>query len=170
MKSKQSKVTEDEEFENERDDERNQFGRKLSRDDLQDLAKVGGDLLKRTIVSGLDIVKEVSKEIPKEAQHFISARKEQVLQNMTKDLAQVMLTNAMEKFFKLVREHRLEVSFRIVRDKSAKQAAEHVRGESPQVENNLSRGTKVTRPPSPASAFRTKNKKHHTKRDGESPT
>lgn len=94
------------------------LGRKMSRDDLQDLAKVSSDLLRRTLVSGFDIVKEVSKELPKEATQFISSRKEQVLQNVSKEFIHGLVNASMDRLFATVREHRLEVSFRIVRDKT----------------------------------------------------
>lgn len=90
-------------------------GRRLSRDDLHDLAKVGGDLFRKTILSGFEMFRDASKDLPKEATQFITARKEQVLRNMSRDLAQVMINTALENFFSLVRQHRLDVSIRIVR-------------------------------------------------------
>jgi hypothetical protein len=99
------------------------LGRKMSRDDLQDLAKVSSDLLRRTLVSGFDIVKEVSKELPKEATHFISSRKDQVLQGVSKEFVQGLVNTTIDRLFSTVREHRLEVSFRIVRDKNKEQQA-----------------------------------------------
>ena len=99
------------------------LGRKMSRDDLQDLAKVSSDLLRRTLVSGFDIVKEVSKELPKEATHFISSRKDQVLQGVSREFVQGLVNTTIDRLFSTVREHRLEVSFRIVRDKNKEQQA-----------------------------------------------
>ncbi|NBW81507.1 hypothetical protein EBR21_07105 [bacterium] len=46
----------------------------LSREDLQDIAKIGGDLLKRTVSSGIDVLKDVTDTLPKDAQQIISRR------------------------------------------------------------------------------------------------
>jgi hypothetical protein len=97
------------------DDGADATGRRISRDDLHDLAKVGGDLFRKTILSGFEIFRDASKDLPKEASQFISARKEQVFRNMSRDLAQAMIHSAFENFFSLVRQHRLDVSVRIVR-------------------------------------------------------
>lgn len=91
-------------------------GRKLSKDDLQDLAKMSSDLVRRTLLSGIDIVRDVGKELPKEATQFLAARREQVLQNVSKDVIQHLINASIDRLFKTVREHRVEVSFRIVRD------------------------------------------------------
>jgi hypothetical protein len=113
------------------------LGRRMSRDDLQDLAKVSSDLLRRTLVSGFDIVKEVSKELPKEATHFISARKEQVLQGVSKEFVQGLVNTTIDRLFSTVREHRLEVSFRIVRDKNKEQqSAQNDHQSQTKVHNN----------------------------------
>lgn len=100
-------------------------GKRLSRDDLHDLAKLGGDLFRKTILSGFEMFRDASKDLPKEATQFITARKEQVLRNMSRDLAQVMINTAFENFFSLVRQHRLDVSIRIVRvtDRGAESGA-----------------------------------------------
>jgi hypothetical protein len=91
-------------------------GRKVSKDDLQDLAKTSSELLRRTLLSGIDIVRDVGKELPKEATQFLAARREQVLQNVSKDVIQHLVNASIDRLFKTVREHKIEMSFRIVKD------------------------------------------------------
>ena len=96
----------------------------LTRDDIQDFAKIGGDILKRTMASGMDIVKEVKDGLPKEASQLLAKGKDEVLRGISKEVAQSVLSAAVDKFFATVREHKLEVSIRIRRneDSERKQA------------------------------------------------
>lgn len=88
----------------------------LTREDLQDIAKIGGDLLKRTVVSGIEVIKEVKDGLPKEATNLIAKGKDEVLRGLSKEVAQSLLTGAVDRFFATVREHRVEVSIRLRRD------------------------------------------------------
>ncbi len=126
---------EDIDTEAERDPQRGSLhqGIKLSRDDLQDLAKVSSDLVRRTLLSGFDIMRDVGKELPKEATQFLAARREQVMQNLSKDVIQMLINASIDRVFKTVREHKVEVSVRIVRDpaKPAEPEASHAEKKSP---------------------------------------
>lgn len=92
------------------------YNLRLKREDLSDLAKLGGDLLKKTVGAGIEAMREVKKELPKEAQHFISQRKEEVLRGLSKDVAQAVLASAVDRAFSLIRQHRVEISVRIRRN------------------------------------------------------
>ena len=79
-------------------------------EDLGDFAKMGGDLLKRTVSSGFDVIKEVKKDLPKEASHLINKGKEEVLKGLSKDVMQNVLAQTVDRFFAIVREHKLDVT------------------------------------------------------------
>ena len=98
-------------------------GRWLTRDDLQDFAKIGGEILKRTLASGMDIVKEVKDGLPKEAGQLLAKGKEEVLRGISKEVAQSLLSSAVDKFFATIREHKLEVSIRIRRNEESERKA-----------------------------------------------
>jgi len=85
----------------------------LSREDLQDIAKIGGDLLKRTVTSGLDVIKDVTDTLPKDASQILQKSREEVLKGLTKEFAQNIVTLAVEKVFATVRDHRLDVSIQV---------------------------------------------------------
>jgi vacuolar-type H+-ATPase subunit H len=82
-------------------------------EDLSDFAKLGGDLLKRTMSSGYDVIKEVKKELPKEASQLISKGKEEVLKGLSKEVMQNVLSQTVDRFFSIVREHKLDVTVSI---------------------------------------------------------
>jgi hypothetical protein len=84
----------------------------FDRDDLQDLAKFGGDILKKTVATGMDVIKEVKENFPKEATQFIAKGKEELLKGFSQDMAKNMVSFGIEKFFSVVREHRVEFSIR----------------------------------------------------------
>jgi hypothetical protein len=88
----------------------------LSREDLQDLAKIGGDLLKRTVTSSIDVLKDVTDSLPKDAQTIISRSREEVLKGLSRDFAQHLVSMTVEKFFTAVRSHRLDISIRVRKD------------------------------------------------------
>ncbi|MEY2986702.1 MAG: hypothetical protein RJB13_223 [Pseudomonadota bacterium] len=85
----------------------------LSREDLQDIAKIGGDLLKRTVTSGLDVIKDVTDTLPKDASQILQKSREEVLKGLSKEFAQNIVTLAVEKVFATVRDHRLDISIRV---------------------------------------------------------
>ncbi len=85
----------------------------FDRDDLQDLAKFGGDILKKTVATGIDVIKEVKENFPKEATHFIAKGKEELLKGLSQEMAKNMVSFGIEKFFSVVREHQIEFSIRI---------------------------------------------------------
>jgi len=88
----------------------------LSREDLQDIAKIGGDLLKRTVTSGFDVIKDVTDNLPKDAQQIITKSREEVLKGISREFAQNLVSLAVEKVFTAVREHRLDISIRVRKD------------------------------------------------------
>ena len=79
-------------------------------EDLSDFAKMGGDLLKRTVSSGFDVIKEVKKELPKEASQLINKGKEEVLKGLSKEVMQNVIAQTVDRFFAIVREHKLDVT------------------------------------------------------------
>lgn len=85
----------------------------ISREDLQDIAKIGGDLLKRTVTSGLDVIKDVTDTLPKDASQILQKSREEVLKGLSKEFAQNIVTLAVEKVFATVREHKLDISIRV---------------------------------------------------------
>jgi hypothetical protein len=84
--------------------------RRLIVEDFQDLAKLGGDLLKRTVSSGFEVIKEVKEGLPKEASQLISKGKEEVLKGISKEVLQNVMSQTVDKVFAKVREHKLEVT------------------------------------------------------------
>ena len=88
------------------------YDKRLSVEDFQDLAKIGGDILKRTVNVGLDVIKEVKDGLPKEASQFISARKDDVLKGVSKEVWPNIVTLAVDRIFDAVRQHKLEISIR----------------------------------------------------------
>ena len=88
----------------------------LSREDLQDIAKIGGDLLKRTVTSSIDVLKDVTDTLPKDAQQIISKSREEVMKGISREFAQNLVSLAVERIFSAVREHRLDISIRVRKD------------------------------------------------------
>lgn len=99
-------------------------GRRFIVEDLQDFAKIGGDLLKRTVSSGIEVIKEVKKDLPKEAQQLISKGKEEVLRGISKEVLQNVVTNTMDRFFAVVREHKLDITVSVRLKKAEADARE----------------------------------------------
>lgn len=126
------------------------LSRKLSRDDLQELARMSSELVRRTILSGVDVFRDVSRELPKEASQFIHARKEQVLQTFSREFTESLINATMDRFFRILREHRVDVSFRLVRDLPAEKASSPLR--SQHVQHS---------PTSPKEGHQQKNTAHH---------
>ena len=85
----------------------------FAKDDLQDLAKFGGDIFKKTVATGFDVIKEVKDNFPKEATQFIVKGKEELLKGLSQDMARNIVSFGIEKFFAVARQHRLEFSIRI---------------------------------------------------------
>ena len=85
----------------------------FDRDDLQDLAKFGGDILKKTVATGMDVIKEVKENFPKEATQFIAKGKEELLKGLSQEMAKNMVSFGIEKFFSIARQHRIEFSIRV---------------------------------------------------------
>jgi len=99
----------------------------FGKDDLQDLAKLGGDLLKKTVASGFDAIKEVKDNLPKEATHFINRGKEELLKTLSQETAKNVISFTIEKFFSTARSHQLEFSVRIRRKEDDKNKEEEIR-------------------------------------------
>lgn len=89
------------------------------KEDLQDLAKMGGDFLKKTVVSGIDVIKEVKENFPKEASQLLNKGKEELKKGLSQETAKNLVSFAVEKFFKMACEHRLEFSIRIRKNEEA---------------------------------------------------
>jgi hypothetical protein len=84
--------------------------RRMIVEDIHDLAKLGGDLFKRTMSSGFEAIKEVTDGIPKEASHLISKGKEEVLKGLSKEVLQNVMMQTVDRIFAKVRQHKLEVT------------------------------------------------------------
>jgi hypothetical protein len=97
----------------------------ISREDLQDIAKIGGDLLKRTVSSSIDVLKDVTDTIPKDASQIISKSRDEVMKGFSKEFAQNLVSLTVDKVFSAVRDHRLDISIRV------RKAGEPVGGETP---------------------------------------
>lgn len=93
-----------------RDDEQQKW---FMKEDLQDLAKIGSNFLKKTMVSGMDVIKEVKENLPKEATQILNKGKEELLRGLSQETAKSLISYSLDKFFKLASEYRLEFSFRI---------------------------------------------------------
>jgi hypothetical protein len=97
--------------------------RRMIVEDFQDLAKLGGDLFKRTMNSGLEAIKEVKEGLPKEASHLISKGKEEMLKGISKEVLQNVMANTVDRIFAKVRQHKLEITVG-VRLKQAEESTE----------------------------------------------
>ncbi len=111
----------------------------LSREDLQDIAKIGGDLLKRTVTSSLDVLKDVTDTLPKDAQQIISKSREEMLKGISREFAQNLVSLAVERVFSAVREHRLDISIRVRKDSDKDEGNETKSRHSAGHENESSR-------------------------------
>ncbi|MFZ9520065.1 MAG: hypothetical protein ACO3A4_06255 [Silvanigrellaceae bacterium] len=129
-----------------RDQKQNQEQAWLSREDLQDIAKIGGDLLKRTVSSGFDVLKDVTDTLPKDAQQIISRSREEVLKGISREFAQNLVSLAVDRVFAAVRAHRLDISIRVRKD-SDKESAVADSKQSHESENDSPRqATKKSHP------------------------
>lgn len=128
----------------------------ISREDLQDIAKIGGDLLKRTVTSGLDVIKDVTDTLPKDASQILQKRREEVLKGLTNEFAQNIVALAVEKVFATVRDHKLDISIRI------RKAAE-IDGDSNAKERTAPQPNQVKKA-HPSASAQAAERKHTTKR------
>ena len=87
--------------------------KKFGKEDLQDIAKFSGDLLKKTVSSGIDVIMDLKGNIPKEAATFIANRKEELSRGLSKEVVQSVITATVDTFFSVVRQHRIELSISI---------------------------------------------------------
>jgi hypothetical protein len=92
----------------------------FAKEDLQDLAKIGSDFLKKTVTSGIDVIKDVKENLPKEASNILSRSKEEILKGLSQETVKKLLAFTVEKFFQKACEHRLEFSIGIRRKKNKK--------------------------------------------------
>ena len=93
----------------------------FAKEDLQDLAKIGGDFLKKTLGAGMDVFKEAKENLPKEATNLFNKGKEELRKGLSQETAKNLVGFAVEKFFTLARNHRLEFSIRIRRNEEVLQ-------------------------------------------------
>lgn len=129
----------------------------LSREDLQDIAKIGGDLLKRTVTSGLDVIKDVTDTLPKDASQILQKSREEVLKGLSKEFAQNIVTLAVEKVFATVRDHRLDISIRVRKAADSRSDAETNEQTAHQPEQN--------KKASPSGAAKTTERAHSTRKN-----
>lgn len=77
---------------------------------FEDIAKIGSELLKKTVSSGLDVLMDLKGNIPKEAASFVAQRKEELMKGLSKEFIQSIITSTVDTLFHVIRQHRLEVS------------------------------------------------------------
>lgn len=109
-KTKQEKKTKDDHPE----------ARWFKKEDLQYFAKFSGDILKKTISSSLDTLKEAKGNIPKEAVQFLTKSKDEILKTLSHESMRNLFKFGVEKVFETARRHHLEFSLRIRIKKSRK--------------------------------------------------
>ena len=85
----------------------------FSKDDMGELAKLGSDVLKKTLLSGLDVLKDVKDNLPKEAAQMITKKKDDILKNVGKDASSNLIEFAVEKLFDVSKNYTLELSLRL---------------------------------------------------------
>ncbi len=97
-----------------RDSRRTSEPRKIVKEEFHDIAKLGGEILKKTVATGFGALKEVTDGLPKEATQILSKGKEELLKTLaSKDMLTYLLTQAIDRGVDVVRQHRLEISVRI---------------------------------------------------------
>ncbi len=97
-----------------RDAKRDSDSRKIVKEEFHDIAKLGGEILKKTVVSGLGALKDVTDGLPKEAQHILSKGKDELFKTLaSKDVLNFLIAQAIDRGVDVVRQHRLEISIRI---------------------------------------------------------
>lgn len=101
-----------EEHENEEEQQQKWF----VKEDLQDLAKMGGEFLKKKVATGLDVIKDVKEHFPKEASQILNKGKEEILKGLSQETAKTLIGFAVERAFKIASDYRLEFSIRIRRN------------------------------------------------------
>jgi hypothetical protein len=89
------------------------LGIKLKKDDIQEIARFGGDILKRTLGAGFTALKEVKDGLPKEASNLITKSSSDLLRGIPKEVLTGVLAHAIDRVFDIVRDHKLEISIRI---------------------------------------------------------
>ncbi|WP_186645832.1 hypothetical protein [Fluviispira vulneris] len=110
--NKNSENEKSEKKKNQNDDEHQKW---FAQGDLQDLAKIGGDILKKTVATGMDVIKEVKDNFPKDATQFIVKGKDEIIKGLTQEMAKSMISFGIEKFFSVARQHKVEFTIRIRR-------------------------------------------------------
>ena len=99
----------------------------FDRDDFQDLAKIGGDIFKKTVATGRDVIKEVKENFPKEASQLLVKGREELLKGLSQEVAKNMVSFGIEKFFSVARQHRIEFSIRFKKNEEETSKPEEVR-------------------------------------------
>ena len=97
----------------------------LDRENFQDLAKIGGDIFKKTVATGRDVNKEVKENFPKEASQLLNKGKEEILKGLSQEVVKNILSFGIEKFFSVARQHRIEFSIRFRKNEEEIQKEEH---------------------------------------------
>ena len=85
----------------------------IQKEDLQGLAKMGGDFLKKTVASGFEALKEAKEALPKEASHLISRGKEEVIKTFSQETTKNIISFSIEKFFSVAKQYKLEFTIRL---------------------------------------------------------
>ena len=99
----------------------------FDRDDLQDLAKIGGDIFKKTVATGMDVIKEVKENFPKEATQFLAKGKEELLKGLSQEMAKNIISFGIEKFFSVARQHKVEFSIRFKKNEEENLPEERIK-------------------------------------------
>ncbi|MES2615246.1 MAG: hypothetical protein V4591_07520 [Bdellovibrionota bacterium] len=86
---------------------------------LQDFAKISGDFLKKTMVSGMDVFKDVKENFPKEASQILNKGKEELLKGLSQETTKTIINFTIEKLFKAASDYKLEFSIRIRKNDDA---------------------------------------------------
>lgn len=63
----------------------------LDRENFQDLAKIGGDIFKKTVATGRDVIKEVKENFPKEASQLLNKGKEEILKGPSQEVVKYIV-------------------------------------------------------------------------------
>lgn len=101
----------------------------FSKEDFGEIAKLGGQILKKTVVTGMDVFKEAG--ISREATtQFISNRKDDLLRGMPKEVLQSIFNSGVDRAFELLRNHKIELTIKLKKDSDEKDISEKSKKQS----------------------------------------
>lgn len=86
------------------------------RGDLSDFARFGQDFFKRTVVTGLETLREISDTLPKDATQLLSKSKDEFVRNFfSREVLEFVTRVAVDRMLARAKDYRLEVSFQLKR-------------------------------------------------------